>query len=144
MSALRALLVAIALSLSACSQTRPTQVATSVDAVIADEESLLDRAVVIRGYLRFGDDSRNLWSTEHAYRVIEGHISRGELALEDPNWKRCITLYGVGEWRDLLLKRSGDYVVVKGVLRRYASKWGEISLGACSDLGVEIGSIQDR
>lgn len=127
------LVVAIlcALLASACAHTKLQ--ALTVDEMIRSnlEEG---HVVSVKGYLRFGDDSRNLWSNKDAYELVESRYT----PQDDPAWNHCITLYGIEDWRKELLAKDRSYVVIAGVIHRYPSKEGDVSVGSCSDLGISI------
>jgi hypothetical protein len=134
--------LAVSMVLSGCTIAPHSDGVQTVDEVVATEQALLNKPVTVRGYLRFGDDSRNLWSERDAYSAIVRGLERGDLAPDDPQWHRCITLYEIREWREYLLSHTEKYVTVTGVLRLYPAKPGEISMGSCSDLGIEITSVR--
>jgi hypothetical protein len=132
-SRLSAVVLFVAL-VSACAHTRGPPL--TVDEVIRSNPE--GEVSSVRGYLRFGDDSRNLWSSKDAYDVVKTRY----VPPNDPAWDHCIALYGVERWRRELLARDKSYVVITGVIHRYPSKEGDISLGSCSDLGVTISSLR--
>lgn len=134
--------LAVLVLLSGCAHAPRSEGVQTVDGVVAAEQSLLNKPVTVRGYLRFGDDSRNLWSTRGAYSTVVKDLSRGGLPADDPKWQRCVTLYEIRQWREFLLSHTDKYVTVTGVLRRSPAQPGEISMGACSDLGIEITSVR--
>jgi hypothetical protein len=108
----------------------------SVDEIVRSSEE--GRTVSVRGYLRFGDDSRNLWSDEDSYDLANHRC----LSPGDPAWNHCMTLYEIGRWRSQLLATDRTFVVITGVMHRYPSEEGDISAGACGDLGIAIRSVE--
>ena len=112
----------------------------SIDDVVSNENLYLGKLVLIKGYLRFGDDSRNLWSTRKAYlRVVEQ-----DTMSDDPAWNRCITLYDFEAFREELIAHNNDYVLVRGVIRRSIHQEGEITTSACNELGISVQSVKSR
>lgn len=130
-----AMLVLIASS--ACAQTSSAQRPQTVDEIVSSEGSLASGPVAVKGYLRFGDDSRNLWADRKAYLTVKN----GDVGPDDPAWNRCITIYDIGRWRQQLLSNNNSYVIVRGVIERHPTKPGEITTSSCSDLGISIENL---
>jgi hypothetical protein len=63
----------------------------SVEDIVGSAAVLEGQMVSVKGYLRFGDDSRNLWSNEKFYT----YVSKSYVPPNDPAWSRCIALYDV-------------------------------------------------
>jgi hypothetical protein len=106
---------------------------------VRSHAALEGKEVSVVGYLRFGDDTRNLWNDKEALLAVSG----GNVLPNDPAWNRCITLYDADKWRSILLSKDEKYVKVSGIVRFEAARPGEITFGACSDLGISIRSIED-
>lgn len=125
--------------LASCSHSRANipQVYT-VDDVILNNKAYLEKPVVVSGYLRFGDDSRNLWSTKQSYVKV----TKSDIDPEDAAWNRCITLYDVGSFREDLIKYNNHYVIISGVVRRIIQQEGEITTSACNELGISVRSVK--
>ena len=123
---------------SACAHTWNAHEFRSVDDIIRSAAILEGHSVSVRGYLRFGDESKNLWSNRDAYLAVRSRY----VAPTDPKWNRCITLYDLDGWRAKLRSSNDRYVVIAGVLRRYPTLPGEINFDSCSDLGVSIQSVE--
>jgi hypothetical protein len=133
-------LTSILITLSGCAHNVVPANSIGVDSVVYSATSLEGHQVSVSGYLRFGDDSRNLWSSEAAYLSAKnGKPSARVLATG-----HCIALYDIEKWRDALLSNNGKNVLVDGVIRRIPLKEGEISLSECSDLGIAIRSIRRK
>jgi hypothetical protein len=94
--------------------------------------------VSVKGYLRFGDDSRNLWNNEESYT----YVRKSYVPPNDPAWSRCIALYDINGWRKALLSMNNHYVLISGVVRRYPARDGDIAMDTCSDLGISIRSAE--
>ena len=109
----------------------------SVDRVIANESTFIGTFVIVDGYLRFGDDSHNLWADHTAYLAVANH----DPPPDDPAWSRCIALYGINGWWETLLKNNGRQVRVRGILQRHVPEPEEVNLSECSDLGLAIKSV---
>jgi len=129
---------AISLLVCACSLTRLSLESRGVDDVVRSSTTLEGTKVRVRGYLRFGDDSRNLWADRNAYDAV----SSAYVSPSDPAWNRCVTLYDIGAWRKDLLARNSTDVVIGGVIRRRAMQEGDVSLSSCSDLGISVLSVE--
>jgi hypothetical protein len=110
--------------------------------VVASEISVLNKSASVKGYLRFGDDSRNLWSTREAYSRVLEQLERKDGALDEALWEHCITLFAINGWREFMLAHNDQYVIVTGVIQRYPAATGEISMGGCNDLGIQITSVR--
>jgi hypothetical protein len=128
------------LLLASCISGRGPSSIFTVDQVVTRETELLEKPIAVQGFLRFGDDTRNLWADKQAYVTV----SEGDLDPADPAWDRCITLYDIDGWRSALLKNDGHQVVVRGTLRRYDRKPQEITLSECSEWGLSIQSVVPR
>ena len=109
----------------------------SVDSVVALEQQLVGQSIIVRGFLRFGTDSKNLWNDSRAYAAVVNNW----FPPDHPAWNRCITLYDIVGWRDFLIANSNMNVVVTGVLRKETREPDEINLDSCSELGVSITSV---
>jgi len=121
----------------ACSSTARAARPLSVDDVIRSATSLEGQTVVVKGYLRFGDDGKNLWASKSAYLAVSGPY----VPPNDAAWSRCITLFDIGTWRSGLLARNNEYVLIAGVLHRGPSLDDQINFDSCSDLGISIRSV---
>jgi len=58
--------------------------------------------VSVKGYLRFGDDGRNLWTSEESYT----YVRKNYVPPDNPAWSRCIALYDIDGWRKALLSMN--------------------------------------
>jgi hypothetical protein len=122
----------------ACAHDRPRQQYRSVDDIVRSATILEGQTVSVKGYLRFGDDSRNLWSNKESYT----YLKKDYRPPSDPAWNRCIALYDIDGWREKLLSMNNHYVLVSGIVRHYPTRDGEITIDTCSDLGISIGSAE--
>src|SRR5690349_3648842 len=80
-----------------CTHAKDVQAVLGVDDIVQSGKAFDGKRVAVRGFLRFGTDSRNLWASKEAYAFVKGQ----ELPPNDPAWGRCITLFDVGKWRSL-------------------------------------------
>src|SRR5678816_1589358 len=103
----------IVFALSSCAQSAVRLTPMGVDNVIQSAASLEGQRVAVSGYLRFGDDSRNLWSSKAVYLNIKNG-NRPAQATSD----HCIALYDIANWRRILLSNNGKNILVEGELRR--------------------------
>jgi len=140
MKELLAMLSLVFVALLGCAHDASLSDHISVDSLVESASRLEGQQVTVSGYLRFGDDSRNLWSSKIVYmKMKNGSLS----ASNGPN-DHCIALFDIADWRESLLSNNGKDILVSGVVRRIPLKEGEISLSECSDLGVAIRSIQRK
>lgn len=133
-------LTSVFIALSGCAHNLVPPNSIGVDSVVNSAASLEGQLVTVSGYLRFGDDSRNLWSSKDAYLGIKN----GNPSARAPASDYCIALYDIEKWRGILLSNDGKNVLINGVIRRIPLKEGDISLSECSDLGIAIRSIRRR
>ena len=110
----------------------------SVDEVVHSVDAWEGQTVTVKGYLRFGEDSRNLWSDAAAY----AYVSKEYRESSDPGWNRCISLFDIDDRRERLLSLNNHSVVVTGVVRHYPREGEEIRLDTCSDIGISIRSVE--
>ena len=94
--------------------------------------------VSVKGYLRFGDDGRNLWTSEESYT----YVRKNYVPPDNPAWSRCIALYDIDGWRKALLSMNNQYVLVSGIVHRYPAQDGDVAIDTCSDLGISIHSAE--
>lgn len=123
-----------------CAQDLHTQRAQTVDDVVARESELVGKPITVTGYLRFGDDSRNLWSNRQVYL----RVTNEDTQPDDPAWMRCITLYDIDGFREKLVAHNNDYVLVSGVVQRVDRQEGEITTSSCNELGISVRSLTPR
>lgn len=123
-----------------CAQNLHAQRDQSVDDVVAHESELVGKSITVTGYLRFGDDSRNLWNSRQVYL----RVANEDAQPNDPAWNRCITLYDIDGFREKLVAHNNDYVLVSGVVQRLARQEGEITTSSCNELGISVRSLKAR
>jgi hypothetical protein len=123
---------------TACAHTGHVQRILSVDDILRSGKTLDGQLVEVRGFVRYGDDSRNLWTSEKAYSKLAGHF----VPPSDPDWNHCISLLDSGKWRKLLVQKNGSYIVISGVVRHDPRAEGDINFELCNELGLSIRSIQ--
>jgi hypothetical protein len=136
----RPLLAPFFFALYGCAYNAAAPNSIGVESVVNSAASLEGKQVTVSGYLRFGDDTRNLWSSKGAYLAIRNGGPHALGLATD----HCIALYDITSWRDALLSNDGKSVLIGGVVHRIPLKEGEISLSECSDLGISIRSIRRR
>lgn len=108
-----------------------------VPSVLNDFESrkINDGAFVsVSGYLTFGDDKHNLWSSAENYQYIRDKIPPPS----DPAWKNCITFDYYGKFRRDLLRFDGKKVIISGYISRHIPEPGEVNLGSCSEVFISM------
>lgn len=114
-----------------------------VTSVLNDFESkkIADRAFVsVSGYLSFGDDKHNLWSSAGEYQYIREKMP----PLSDPAWKKCIALDYYGKFRHDLLKYNGQMVVISGYISQDTPEVDEVNLGSCNDVFISMEGVGAR
>jgi len=114
------------------------QTYSSVDDVVHSVGAWEGQIVIVKGYLRFGDDSRNLWSNAAAY----AYVSKEYREPSDPGWNRCISLFDIDDRRERLLSLNNHSVVIAGIVRHYPRESQEVRLDTCSDIGISIRSVE--
>ena len=138
---IRCTLVAItALLIQACAHTAARSEPKSVDAVIRSVSVLEGTTIQVAGYLRFGDDKHNLWYSREAWM----DVSAGYIPADDPRWNHCITLRDFGDKRSALLNRDEHWVLVVGKVNRVPLEPDEIEIGACSEIGISVLSVESQ
>ena len=119
---------------SACTHTAVKPEPKSVDFVIQAASALERTKVQVAGYLRFGDDMRNLWNSKAAVSAA----GTGYVPADDPRSNHCITLRDCGNQRSTLLRRNGHSVLITGVVNRIPLGPDEIEIGSCSEIGISV------
>lgn len=94
--------------------------------------------VAVTGFLRFEDDAHNLWQDRQSWEYVQHNA----VPPNDPAWNRCITLFGYGPFRDLLLQRDQTVVTILGRVRVVQMRPEEIAIGSCSTAGVEVEAVR--
>ena len=115
-----------------------TQSSLSVGELATDARARSGERVAVTGFLRFGDDAHNLWHDRQSWE----HVERNAVPPNDPAWNRCITLFGYGSFRDVLLQRDQTVVTIRGRVRVVQAQPEEIMLGSCSTAGVEVEAVR--
>lgn len=110
----------------------------SVGEVVTNPGARAGEPIAVTGFLRFGDDAHNLWQDRRSWERVE----RSAVPPDDPAWNKCITLFGYGPFRDVLLQRDQTVVTVLGPLRAVQTQPGEITMGSCSTAGIEVEAVR--
>jgi hypothetical protein len=108
-----------------------------VDDILESASALEGKQVEVRGFLRFGDDTQNLWTSKDAYSAVSGRY----VSPESPLWNHCISLFDTKKLRATLLRYDSSYVLVRGRVTRYRRDAGDISFSSCSEVGITITAI---
>lgn len=111
-----------------------------VPSVLNDFESkkIIDRTfVTVSGYLTFGDDKHNLWSSAEEYQYIREKMP----PLSDPAWTKCIALDYYGKFRGDLLKYDGQKVIISGYISRHIPQADEVNLGSCNEIFISMEGV---
>lgn len=122
----------------ACCASGGLRSAASVDDIVHDQGVLAGTEVSVRGYLRFGDDARNLWADRDVYL----RVAEGSRMSTDPLWNRCLTLYDVGAHRARLASLDGKEVVVTGRVRQVVPRPGDVTTSACNTIGIVVHAVR--
>jgi hypothetical protein len=110
----------------------------TVDELIQSAASLEGQEVAVLGYLRFGDDSHNLWSSKEALAAV----STDYVPTDDPAWDHCISLFDFGGLRSRLLANDNRTVILIGTVRQIKLKPGELMMSTCSEIGISVQSVR--
>jgi hypothetical protein len=122
---------------AACTHATVVQRTLRVDDILASATALEGTQVEVRGFLRFGDDTRNLWTSKSAYSAVSGQY----VPAESPLWNHCISLFDTKKLRATLLRYDSRDVLVRGRITRYRRDNDDIAFSSCSDIGITIISI---
>jgi hypothetical protein len=125
------------LSLTACMSVKSPQQRLHVDDILKSANVLEGTEVEVWGFLRFGDDTQNLWSSKNAYSAVSGHF----VPPGSPLWNHCISLSDTKKWRAALHQYDSLDVVVRGRITRYQRVNGDITFESCSDVGISVTSV---
>jgi hypothetical protein len=122
---------------ASCIYGSDAQQVLRVDDILESANVLEGKQVEVRGFLRFGDDTQNLWASKDAYSAVSGHY----VAPESPLWNHCISLFDTLKLRSSLLRYDSRDVLVRGRVTRYRRDEGDIAFSSCSEIGIAINSI---
>jgi hypothetical protein len=125
------------MALAACVHSKGLQETLGVDDILRSAHTAEGTEVEVRGFLRFGDDTQNLWSSKEAYSAVSGHY----VPPDSPLWNHCISLFDTMTLRAALLKYDSFDVIVRGRVKRYRQVNGGITFESCSDVGISISSV---
>jgi hypothetical protein len=127
-------------AMSACMDTQCWHEVLGVDKIINSASALQGHLVTVSGYLRFGDDSHNLWSSKGALLAV----SKSYVPPDDPAWTHCIGLFDIDGWRARLLALDNSYVIITGALQSGNLHHSEFTMNTCTDSGLSIRSAKQR
>jgi hypothetical protein len=125
---------------SACTHNPVKPEPKSVDFVVQSARALEGTRVQVVGYLRFGDDTHNLWNSKAA----ETAVSTGYVPADDPRWSRCIALRDFGNYRSTLLRQNNHLVLITGIVNRIPLGPDEIEIGSCSEVKISVLKVEGR
>ena len=146
---MRPILALLPVLCAACATTSGSSVTNAggaqydVTSVLNDFNSkkISDQSFVsVSGYLTFGDDKHNLWSSAGEYQYIREKMP----PLSDPAWKKCIALDYYGKFRRGLLKYDGKEVIISGYISRNIPEADEFNLGSCSEVFISMEGVGAR
>lgn len=134
-------LIILAFLLSSCQAdgkfTRNYGESVGVSEAIHLLEALGGTDVRIKGYLTFGDDKHNLWTSKDSYYFVKSNGYDAKFVSEN-----CITIFNYNIHRKQLINLDKKIVVVKGVISKIERSEGAINLGSCNVIGVSISYIE--
>lgn len=90
--------------------------------------------ISVSGYLAFGDDEHNIWESRQVSEYIENTMP----PLNDPSWKKCISLASYGRFRKVLLRYNGKVVTISGYISRQMPGNDEVNLGSCNEISLSL------
>jgi hypothetical protein len=139
MSIIKSSLALLAFMSVSCATTSASdeQNTYDVDAVVRNYESLAGKPISVVGYLRFSDDSKNIWQSAKIYTRIRDD----DILPSDVEWKRCITLYNIGKLRSKLKALDNSAVIVTGVTLNIPRGEDEVNLNSCNTIGISARSV---
>lgn len=133
----RGAVLLVLLSSAACIYGKSPQQLLRVDDILESARVLEGTQVEVRGFLRFGDDTQNLWTSKDAYSAVSGHF----VSPDSPLWNHCISLFDTKKLRAALLRYDALDVIVRGRVTRYRRENGDIAFESCSDVGISVTSV---
>ena len=133
----RAALLLLLLLSFACTHGGVAQRPLSVDNILESAVALEGKKVEVRGFLRFGDDTQNVWTSKDAYSAVSNRY----VPPESPLWNHCISLFDTARLRATLLQYDSRDVLVRGRVTRHRRDNDDISFSSCSDVGITINLI---
>lgn len=109
----------------------------NVQDIISNQSIYLGEQVSVKGYLRYGDDAKNIWVDGSTY----SKLSDSNIKPSDPAWKMCLGIYKDASLWKKLRRLDKENVIITGklVIRKSDEV---IYLGRCRALGIEIESIE--
>jgi hypothetical protein len=122
----------------ACVGARDTHKPITVDELIESAASLEGQEVAVSGYLRFGTDSHNLWSSREALAAV----SADYVPTDDPAWDHCVSLFDFAGLRSHLLANDNRMVTLIGTIERIKLEPGDLLMSSCSELGIAVQSVR--
>jgi len=97
------------------------------------------KRVIIKGYLRYGDDARGLWTSQRAYlRARDGDAGRSSSI-----WNNCITLNAGAQIVARLRTINARRVALAGVVSVEHHQEDEIFSFSCNDVVLEVSAVLD-
>lgn len=99
---------------------------------------LAGKQVAVRGFVRFGDDTKNLWADERTYLAA----LNGTGNLQELSSHKCLSLYTSKKFSSRLRHFDKRLVTIYGKVYRYKYVPGDINLGYCNDLGIIVTGIK--
>lgn len=133
----RGAVLLVLLSSAACIYGESPQHLLRVDDILKSARALEGTQVKVRGFLRFGDDTQNLWTSKDAYSAVSGHF----VPPDSPLWNHCVSLLDTKELRAALLRYDRLDVIVRGRVTRHRRENGDIAFESCSDVGISVTSV---
>lgn len=130
-------IVLVLLLSAACSYGWGTPQILRVDDILESATALEGRQVEVKGFLRFGDDTQNLWTSRDAYSAVSGRY----VPPESPLWNHCVSLFDTKKLRSTLLRYDSRDVLVRGRVTHYRRDSGDIAFSSCSEVGIAIVAV---
>ena len=118
----------VLLVLAGCARPVPALQPQTVLAAPADYQG---KRIVVRGYLRYGDDSRSLWQSIETYRASRSAARTA-----------CLTLFNADAFHTRLRQFADSTVTLTGTVRTMHLAPEQSALGWCNDTGLMIERIE--
>lgn len=120
------------IAVTGCTTIQAGNRPVSVNQILVSPEEFRGQQVTVRGFLSFGDDRKNLWSSQDVYE----RVSKGVVDAGDSNRKQCLSV---------LTTQNSEYYELRGKDKTEVSLSGvvtivdfddRINLGFCSNIAL--------
>lgn len=129
-------LISINASSYAASRELPTSTLLPI-IVTRGSSQFVGKKVTIRGYLRYGDDARGLWTSQHLYLQARD----GDASPDHAIWANCIALNADNQLARRLRALNGKRVLLAGVVSIEPHNNDEVFSFSCNDVALRVSKV---